>query len=250
MTKISIPTYLLYVLVLLSLGLNAQTTNLYQYHDAMDHRVYGNGIATTLVSADNALRTGRWEDAILAYDNAIAQWPYWAPAYVKRAVAKMRMGRTTEARQDLAFAQRISDNSVKLFSENRYGDRLDLLTTDTQETLVPDNMYLRKLNTLKRSGQLGAANSELESLWANGQLDEAEFALLHGNLSLLRNDYPTAIAYYDKALMWSNDPTIRHNRGLAQILLYNFTEGCNELISAGQQGYAPALDQWADLCTF
>ena len=84
-------------------------------------------IAHQLSRGDMDMRNARWEDAIMTYDNVIAQSPYWAPAYIKRATAKYKMGRKTEAKHDMAYAWRLSSNSTRLFSDNNFGDRLDLL---------------------------------------------------------------------------------------------------------------------------
>ena len=75
-----------------------------------DQRQFGNGVVSLLIEGENLMRQARWEDAILTYDNVVAQWPHWAPAYTKRAMAKAKMGRQQEAQNDLLMAQRLSPN--------------------------------------------------------------------------------------------------------------------------------------------
>ncbi|MEM9983389.1 MAG: hypothetical protein AAF734_12905, partial [Bacteroidota bacterium] len=241
----------LYVLLVFTIQLTAQENTNYTYPTATESTINAFDVSRQLVDGDLAIRSARWEDAILAYDNVIVQWPNWAPAYVKRGMVKLRMGRTTEAQQDLNYAKRLSLNSVKLFTEYNYADRLDLLVSEQLEgTPQVSDTVLDDLNSMKRSGQFGAAVAELEYLWSSGKIDDGTFALLNGNMYLLLNDYATALRYYDQALRNSADATIYHNIGLAQILRYNFSEGCENLLRAGQEGHTPALDQWSDLCTF
>ena len=224
--------------------------DLYRTNSPIDQRYYGEGSIKTLITADNNLRQGQLESAILAYDMVVAQWPTWAPAYVKRAVAKMRMGRRTEAEQDLAKAYQISSNSVQLFSERNPGGKLSLLATELEDSPADWQEILRQLHPLKRQGNLTQATTEIAALYATNWLNEEEMALLQGNVNFLRDDYLTAIAYYDWILSRGTQAPLLHNRGLAQILSYNFADGCADLLQAGTMGHLPSLEQHADLCSF
>ncbi|MCB9265808.1 MAG: tetratricopeptide repeat protein [Lewinellaceae bacterium] len=83
--------------------------------------VAGEGITRHLIMGDNLMAQGKFENAILSYDNAVAQNPYFAEAYIKRAIAKYRLGRLSEARQDYSFATRINPYVGDLYG---YGNNL------------------------------------------------------------------------------------------------------------------------------
>ena len=70
--------------------------------------IAGEGITRHLIMGDNLMAQGKFENAILSYDNAIAQNPYFAEGYIKGESLKYRLGRLSEAQQDYAFATRIN----------------------------------------------------------------------------------------------------------------------------------------------
>ncbi|WP_367388057.1 tetratricopeptide repeat protein [Lewinella sp. LCG006] len=213
-----------------------------------DQRNYGNGVTKLLIDGDNLIRQGRWEEAIQAYDIAVEQWPNWAPAYLKRAMAKQRMGRNTEAERDLQRAFLISPNSVMLFSLNNPASKMRLLATLPPETDQQETT--KTVYDLKTSGKLMQASSLINQLEDNQDLPPADIALLRGNLQLLQEDHFEAIAYYDWALQRGTSAELLHNRGLARILTYNFPDGCADLERASHLGYQPSEQQHLDLCSF
>ncbi len=252
------PQYLTFVLLLLTSFALAQPSSIdfiRSDHNAGPQR-YGDGVIAQLVAGDMRLQQGRWEEAILAYDNAVAQWPYWAPVYVKRASAKMRMGRMQEAEQDLDYARRLSINSVALFSDRAPAGRQALLAGPEAWLLESDSedgmlhAQLNEITSYKASGRLGEADRLIRHLAAREQMNWTDIALLQGNLYLLRSDYLRAIDYYSSALGELEHGALYHNRGLARILSYNFRDGCSDLLRAIELGYQPGEDQWSDLCTF
>jgi hypothetical protein len=76
--------------------------------------------------------------------------------------------------------------------------------------------------------------------------------MLEGNINMLNHDYLGAVAAYNQAVDFhANDwPEITYNRGLAFILLNNYTNGCAELDSSARQGFAPAEKMLRSLCNF
>jgi tetratricopeptide (TPR) repeat protein len=222
--------------------------DLFTSNTRTDQRNYGNGVTKRLIDGDNLIRQGRWDEAIQAYNIAVEQWPNWAPAYLKRAMAKQRMGRTTEAERDLQRAFLISPNSVMLFSLNNPASKMRLLATLPPET---DHQETTKtIYALKTSGKLMQASSLINQIEENQNLPATDIALLRGNLQLLQEDHFEAIAYYDWALQRGTSAELLHNRGLARILTYNFADGCADLELAGDLGYQPSEQQHLDLCSF
>ena len=243
--------YFLFALALsITCTLSSQISpvDLFTSNARTDQRNYGNGVTKLLIDGDNLIRQGRWDEAIQAYDIAVEQWPNWAPAYLKRAMAKQRMGRNTEAERDLQRAFLISPNSVMLFSLNNPASKMRLLATLSPET---DHQETTKtVYALKTSGKLMQASSLINQLEDNQNLPAADIALLRGNLQLLQEDHFEAIAYYDWALQRGTTAELLHNRGLARILTYNFADGCADLELASDLGYQPSEQQHLDLCSF
>lgn len=66
------------------------------------------GMNAWFIRGDNNMKLGQFEAAIMAYDNAVAQNPFFAEAYIKRALAKKRLGRNAEAEVDYKTALRFN----------------------------------------------------------------------------------------------------------------------------------------------
>ena len=219
--------------------------DLYQSNARTDQRQYGDGVVRKLVAGENLIRQGRWEEAILTYDNVVAQWPNWAPAYIKRAMAKAKMGRQSEAQEDLQRAQHLSPNSVILFSERNPGQKVNLLATAPQDDPELEHVY-----RLKQKGLLQQAEVIISEMYQKAEISATDAALLRGNIQLLLENHQHAIAYYNWALDQETSAEVLHNRGLARILVYNFPDGCADLEQAKEMGYDPSAAQYVDLCSF
>ncbi|MCB0636479.1 MAG: hypothetical protein KDC54_07660 [Lewinella sp.] len=211
---------------------------------------YGNGIQRFLIEGDMLQRRGQWEEAILAYSNAIAQWPYWAPVYVRRAMAYYRQGRTSEARHDLQMARRLSPLAVQLYAEQQAPARHDLLATIPHSSIVTEVAAerLAEIYAHKRAGTLGQALAAIDQLADQQLLTDEELALLRGNWAFLSQDPLTAIEYYDWALTRQPAPVFYHNRGLARMVSYNFTDGCADLETAHMLGHQSSEQYLVELC--
>lgn len=104
-------------------GLSAQQPQLGAFQSRVSDNpvIAGEGITRHLIMGDNLMAQGKFENAILSFDNAVAQNPYFAEAYIKRAIAKYRLGRLAEAQQDYTFATRINPYVADMYG---YGNNL------------------------------------------------------------------------------------------------------------------------------
>jgi tetratricopeptide (TPR) repeat protein len=66
----------------------------------VNSETYDRAVLFYLIQGDNLMLQGQDEQAILNYDNAIAQAPCFAESYIRRATAKYKQGRFTEAQED------------------------------------------------------------------------------------------------------------------------------------------------------
>lgn len=78
----------------------AQNLDLVQTNGVNSVQRFGEDIAALLIQADNLMRRGAFEEAIIQYDQAAAQNPMLADVFMRRAIAKFRLGRTREAQMD------------------------------------------------------------------------------------------------------------------------------------------------------
>jgi len=116
-----------------ALLLRAQQSDLVRGFDRPDMELYGNDIMRHIVAGDNLVRQARWEDAVRSYDYAIAHNPYFADAYMKRAIAKWRMGREAEAERDYQKAIRLNPFVDDLYGYKGQSGRLQLLAFDAEQ---------------------------------------------------------------------------------------------------------------------
>jgi len=127
-------TYSIFILLLaaaLSIeGLRAQHNQVARGFDRPTMELYGNDIMRHIVAGDNLVRQARWEDAIRSYDYAIAHNPYFADAYMKRAIAKWRMGREREAERDYQKATLLNPFVDDLYGYKGQSGRLQLMAFD------------------------------------------------------------------------------------------------------------------------
>lgn len=242
--------YFTLFLSLLCWSLSAQITivDVYTSNERTDQRDYGNGAIEVLLTGDKLVQQGRLQEAVLEYNTAVKMWPSWAPIYLKRANAKLRMGRTTEAEEDMDRAYSLSSNSVVLFSVDNPAQKMRILASlqAHKQTGHPANQIYQ----LQLAGETFRVDYLLDELETSGQLPDTEIALLRGNQRFLQENHSEAIAYYDWAISRGATPELLYNRGLARILMLNYPDGCADLREAAKMNYAPAITQAADLCVF
>lgn len=174
-------------------GLSAQQPQLGAFQSRVSDNpvIAGEGITRHLIMGDNLMAQGKFENAILSYDNAVAQNPYFAEAYIKRAIAKYRLGRLAEAQQDYTFATRINPYVADMYG---YGNNLRKLKVLAFE---PDELSGR-LEMERRleyyQALLGPVQGEEAEIDASARL---------GTLSALIEQFPAAPAYYlQRALVY------------------------------------------------
>jgi tetratricopeptide (TPR) repeat protein len=135
-------TLLLFFACLLALPFSYTQQNpvdLYHAWTISNPQRYGDGIWQYFVQANNHYTQGAFEEAILSLDNATAQDPYFAEAYLRKAQIKYRIGRYTEARQDFQRAIQLNPGIAEMHSLDQQGNRLDVLAFEPNELLSEIN---------------------------------------------------------------------------------------------------------------
>ncbi len=244
------------------------------------HRTYSGQFVGQLNRAEQHLRGGDFELALIAYDAALAERPNWLPAVLGKVATLQRVGRNKEAQTYLSQASRIDPVSAGFFLSResdrlltylalypddwmaRYRDDFTNFTRERSEDFfnrqlaeiknLPDSNRVYEALRLKIAGQRQAAYTSLRNEEEDRTLDPALVNLVRGNLLLLDNDRLGAIASYTRALEGNIAvaPEIRYNRGLAYILNNNYQDGCEDLRQSSAGGFEPAGAMLGGLCDF
>lgn len=93
-----------------------------------------------VANGDNFMQQGHFEKSIMAYDNAIAQNPDLAEAFAKRAIAKYRIGRESEAKEDMKMANAINPYAGDLHGFGGTFRRLHILAFEPIEWIAQPNL--------------------------------------------------------------------------------------------------------------
>ena len=247
---------------------------------AMPVANYGGPAVGLLNQAYRQIRSGQFNEAIMTYDAIDAQRPDWLPSLVGRSTLLQRTGANAEAGRYRDKAYRIdpvatgflmakgrnallrylalypesalpdvdmTDEEMKSFSRGAYFDQ-------QLETIIslPDSITVNKILQAKVAGDRIKSTQLLHSLMKDREISVDLGFMLEGNLDMLNHDYLAAVASYNQAIdLHGNEwPEITYNRGLAFILLNNYTNGCAELDVSARQGFAPANKMLRSLCTF
>lgn len=216
----------------------------------------GDGIMRHLILGDNLMAQGRTENAILAYDNAIAQNPYFAEAYIKRAIAKYRLGRMTEAQEDYRFATRINPTVGDLYGFGNSLRKLKVLAFEPydligQEAEERENEWLRRGINRKLEGDILGALADFETAMAEEAAPDPGLYKLRGNTFLLLGNYLAAEMDYTTAIRLQPDfAEAYYNRGIARILSYNRPDACDDFEQSARMGYSRGLEQMQYLCSY
>jgi len=233
-----------------------------------------------LGQAARQMRLNVNEETLLLYDAALGHRPDWLPAMVGKANLLRRLGRNAEATrlmqraaaQDPLAAGFLSARGrnallpyVALYPMSEVGVPLEEngITSNFNETdyftqqirgilNLPDSVGLNRVLKAKVAGDRMASIQELHGLMQDHVIPEDLGFMLEGNLDMLNHDYLGAIAAYNQALDFHLTPwpEISYNRGLAFILVDNYTNGCAELRYAARQGFEPAERMLGSLCNF
>lgn len=225
-------------------------------------------------------RNGRIEQAIISYDAILAIRPDWLPALVGKSEILRRVGRDGEADTYSKRAMRIDPVAtgflvargrngmlryLALYPETKLGlpgGTDEPITTFNPDNYLeqrlmdisrlPDSVAIAKILKAKVAGNRPGSIMALHQLMRDRLIDEDLGFMLEGNLDMLNHDYLGAIAAYNQALDFHLTPwpEVNYNRGLAFILIDNYTNGCAELRHAAYQGFSPAEGMLRSLCNF
>lgn len=258
-SRFFIPTYIVMAAVLAGLQpVFAQQPQLGMFQSRVSDNpiIAAEGIMRHLILGDNLMAQGRTENAILAYDNAVAQNPYFAEAYIKRAIAKYRLGRITEAKEDYRFATRINPHVGDLYGFGNNLRKLKVLAFEPYELIGNDgeegiNEWLSRGITRKMSGDIIGALADFETAMAEETEPGPSLYKLRGNAFLLLGNYLAAEMDYTTAIELQPDfAEAYYNRGIARILGYNRPDACDDFEQSARMGYSRGLEQMQYLCSY
>ncbi len=243
---------------------------------------YGNLPVGQLNRAHRHQLTGQFELALLTYNSALAWQPDWVPALAARSALLYRLGRKLEAQKDRALADRQDPTATAFFlakgrnglmpflalyprewySEN-YGLEIsqDIAFTDDS----PQSYFYEQYNSIinapdtalavlalqqKVNQDILASRRSLEALPDN--YNEGVRKMLTANLAMLNHEYSEAVNLYTDASLKNGVswPELHYNRGLGNILLHNYMNGCQDLAQASKDGFPPAAVMYNSLCNF
>jgi len=222
---------------------------------------FGDGIFKHIIKSDNFFRQGRFEEALNELDYALSQDPYFAEAYIKRAIVRHKIGRTTEARQDYEFAKRINPYASELYGFNGPLRRLNVLASDYEswianesladESALVNDKELTEIISQKLNGDVLGALAEINLLLELSRQDDPTLLKIRGNIFLLLDQYYRAIEDYSSALAVDpNLETAYFNRGIAKILTYNRADACYDLQESVARGYEKGKTILQYFCNF
>lgn len=222
-------------------------------------QIHANGVYKFFVESDNLLRFGNSERAVLILDNAIAQHPFLAEAYLKRAELFFKIGRTEAGKQDLEKAMRLNPYVYQLNGPQRNLYLTELIVGDTSFyreiiTEIHDydpllSSYLRLTVEKLSIGAMELAENYLREAF---ELEPDPSGIMHhlsGNIQLLKGAYDQAYLDYTKAI--ELDPEVGlfyYKRGISQLFTYNRNTACKDLAYSSQIGYAKSTDKLAYFC--
>ncbi len=104
---------------------------------------YGNSLLGHVARGDYQARQGNFQEALLSYDQAIAQDPAFAEAYIKRALMKYRLGWTEQARRDYDFASRLNPYVADLYGYGNHFRKLNVIAFEPYALLFSPNTTRR-----------------------------------------------------------------------------------------------------------
>jgi tetratricopeptide (TPR) repeat protein len=214
---------------------------------------YYNEEAAHVIHGDNLVTVGNFEDAINAYTIAIDINPYYAKAYVRRADLYQKTGRSSQAGNDYRKALTLNPFSFELYRFGADPDRLRILAVNKQEG-APDapetaeKFYLQAVDYLLNQKIQDALFAAEEAVRLSEREDCRYYKLL-GNIHILMGTYKEAIRHFDRALNINPDyPEAIYNRGIAYILAFNPTQGCEDIQISIDKGLNLGVDKMRFIC--
>jgi len=250
-----------FVLVMSSAVLHGQTRLEETYIPPLEapNLRYADGIFQQLVEGDFLVRSGRYEEAILLFDNLINQYPNIPEVYIKRGMVKYLIGRTTEARQDFTLADRLNPYAGDLYGHLGKNRRLKLLSLDYigPASLAETTEAVAMPVELDEAQRHMAAGDWLEALPGLSAAIEASrerdplILKMRGNALLLLDRRLPAINDYTKAIQLSPETaSLYYNRGLARLLIYDRSGACLDFEKSVELGYVRGEEKLKFFCSF
>jgi tetratricopeptide (TPR) repeat protein len=141
---------------------------------------YGREVLFYLTQADNLMLLGQYEQAILNYDNAIAQSPEFAESYIRRAMAKYKLSRLTEAQEDYNTATRLNPYIGDLYGYQNDMRKLQILAFNPLNFIQLPTLQYRLLYYEEAYSMDFQENEDLE-------VEPTENYLIHKTLDYLQN---------------------------------------------------------------
>lgn len=233
-----------------------------------------------LNQAHREMLSGRFEEALMTYDAALAWQPDWVPALTARATLLNRLGRSLEAQKDRQKAIRMNPEAtafflskgqlslmpyLALYPHNYYANKYGIEEPVGKDGESPRDYFYNQYNSITeaadtslavRALQLKVSRDVLASRRSVEALPRgytgAVRSMLLGNLSMLNHDYPAAINLYTEAMLTDGAdwPELYYNRGLGYVLLNIYANGCADLREAAKSDYEPAKVMLDCLCNF
>lgn len=232
---------------------------LFDSQDLSHPTIHADGIFSFFIASDNELKFGNPEKAILILDNAIAQNPFFAETYLKRAKLLARLGRFSEANRDYQAAKRLNPYLSNFYNTNEKSGRINLIAFDPQaydslETLdlTADLDAMIKTSIEKKmEGNTTAALSEINWVFDQVQRPDAQLYNLRGGIHLLQDDFHRAVADYSQAIQIAPDvPEYYFNRGVAQLFTYDRAAACEDLEMSHRMGFERSQEKLKYFCYY
>lgn len=224
----------------ISLGVDV-AAQLYRNTAPSEPRRYGSFVNEHIHRGDRHLMRGELEQALIAYDLAVMQSPGFAESYIKRAMARMRLGDLRSAEEDRLMAVRLNPFALDLYG---YGDPMRKTTVmafdDSLNTrmLEDGNIYL-------------TINDITQEIQSPGGRRNAALYKYRGNLQVLLGRYLDAIDDYNEAIILDSEyAEAYYNRGIARILAGNRADACYDFMLSTRFGFERGDTKIEYFCAF
>ncbi len=207
----------------------------------VETRRYGSFVNEHIVRGDRHMARGEFEQALIAYDLAIMQSPGFAESYMKRALAKLRLGDSRSAELDRQAAIRLNPYVADLYG---YGSPM-------RKTAVM--AFDDDLNALiQEDGNIFITLQEVDNaLRSPDGRHDAVLYKYRGNLRVLIGRYYDAIEDYTEAIRLDPDfVEAWYNRGIARILAGNRPDACYDFGRSAAMGYVRGEEKMGYFCAF
>lgn len=214
---------------------------LYRNTAPSEPRRYGSFVNEHINRGDRHLMRGEFEQALIAYDLVVMQSPGFAESYIKRAIAKMRLGDLRSAEEDRLMAVRLNPLALDLYG---YGDPMRKTTV----MAFDDSLNARMLEDGNIYLTINDITQEIQS--PEGRRNAALYKY-RGNLLVLLGRYLDAIDDYNEAIILDSEyAEAYYNRGIARILAGNRADACYDFMLSTRFGFERGDTKIEHFCAF